>query len=213
MRLTFSLLDSTVQIQRKILEGCVLELNKAVLKAGPRIQFRVQDVVVKAIQTSPTYYSLRSGALRHDFGIENPNTILDGLVTIWKQELDVKFDVFRIRGTSIKGSFTINAIDKDFNKVLSSSYASFLSKSNQVTWLDWLLLKGTASVVRGYDVQYRASPYSRTGIGLMIPNLSRNFSVDANFSGTKTDNFVTDAMDKSEAQVLQIIQEEIEKAL
>ncbi len=213
MRLTFGLTQSPAQISKMILDAMTDELNHAVLKAGPHIQLKIRDRVMKAIQSSPAYGALTSGVLRLDFGLARPLEVLEGISNIWKQELNVTFSRFRPRGNAIVGSFAVDAIDATFKGVLSSKYSSYFSNSEVVDWLNWLLTKGTASVVNGYEVSYRANKMSRTGAALMRPSLSKSFSVDANYSGTVRDNFVTEAIDKAQDDFLQIIEEEIVRVL
>jgi hypothetical protein len=213
MQISLKLLESDNHIRKLILDGCAETLNDAIVKASPQIQHRVRNDIGNIIRGTNEYISLIGGALRMDFGLQNPQSVVDALIALWQNELSVTISRYRTRGQNIVGKFEINAVDETFSNVLRSPYATYLSSGYKIDWLSWLLQEGTASVIRGYEVVYTNAPYSRSGYALMKPVLGGSFAVNPAYAGTKTNNFITRAMAASEDRFLNIIQEEVERAL
>ena len=94
---------------------------------------------------------------------------------------------------------------------VSTSNAVYNSNGHQITWLDWLMTRGTKVVVE--DFEFVSTDYddkSRSGGGFMLPT-GGVFRVDPKFAGTAGDNFITKAIIANDENIRRIIQEEFKR--
>ena len=83
-------------------------------------------------------------------------------------------------------------------------------KGYTLPWLEWLLLQNNSPIIKNYEVEYGASPYSRSGLGIMVPS-DQDWRVPPEFAGSQDNNWTTRAVGRSEAQIYKLIQQSIEK--
>ena len=172
----------------------------------------VSAEVYKAITSEPEYQSLISGKLQYEFGIPGAAGKVNGIVQQWINNIMVETTPITFSSSGLKGGFSINMIKENYEDVLSSDDAMVVDqlKSTQLPWLEWLLLYGGRIIVRNYEVQIGANPRSRTGLAIMKPS-SGNWRVPPEFSGTKTNNWITRALSKLDNIIPTLIQKDIEK--
>lgn len=172
----------------------------------------IKDIVISNIISQPEYSSLISGSLRNQFGLPT-SQLVDGIIEELK---DISIDIQKpkISGNKIDANIAISLIKEDFQQILSSNYASFTTeKGSQLNWLRWLLLEGNNSVIIGYRYAPIASPYSRTGKGIMVSGNSAVYRVPPEFAGTAEDNWITRGIDASLPQIESYINQLIQKSL
>lgn len=205
-------LGSINNFKKYILDNIIETLNKKFFSNEKIIEQDIRDIVLNNIRNQPEYYSLKSGALRNQFGIAN-TSLVDSVL----QQLD-DLQIITIRpqkkSNTIEASFIINMIKENFSEIISSSGASYTTeKGSKIDWLRWLLLEGQNSVIIGYKYIPKADPNSRTGRGIMISGESAIYRVPPQFAGTIDDNWITRGVDASVPEIESYMNRMIEKSL
>ena len=83
MQFRLKLIDKQRDIQYKIIDAVLEELNIAVNKAKPFIVNKMKQLVKNNIVNSQTYKSLANGVLKIDFGLINPTQSMNNIVNVW----------------------------------------------------------------------------------------------------------------------------------
>jgi len=188
-------------------------LDKAINTALPKISTEIKILISESLRNQPEYSSLMTGTLKAELGIADAtsiNSVIDALIeTLAVQRNDIK-----VTNKGLSGGFVLTMMKSDdMNGVIYTEPASVKDASGySLPWLEWLLLKGNEILVKNYEVSYFPSPYSRSGMAIMIPS-SSSWRVPPQFAGTENDNWTTRAINSVEDSVYKIIQENIEKNL
>lgn len=199
MRIQFKLLDSTKDIEQKILKALLLEISDSMKKYARNISKDIKNIVIDAIQNSPEYQSLVSGSLQAEFGIPDPDNRLSDLLQIWKNNASVTYSAPSIVGSRIKASFKLEMIKADLSDVLGSDLGIVIDSNSgkSVYWLEWLSLAGDKTIIKDYNIVYGPNKRSRTGLAIMRQQSGAKWRVPSEFSGTAGDNWITRAIDSA----------------
>ena len=202
-------------IVKDALKAIRLELTDRFKGMEKELTQRVRDHVIAAISNSPEWISLKTGVLREEIGLAEDSK-LGELLQIWERGVNVIAKPVRRKGSGLVGGFKIMAIQGDFEDVLGDAAATYNTEKGQVIpWLEWLLKKGDAIIIRDYSIDLTLPQYSRTGGAIMVKSTGRKsgWHVPTDFSGTIQSNFVTRAIDEVlpsiEKDIIKIIQDRI----
>lgn len=196
------LLDSTSKIQKNTLKAAEPEIKNLFLRAKPRIESGVKQIVVRALSQCPEIASLRDGTLRLDFGLVVDPT--EDLIYAVANSVHVIFKNFRFYKNSMSNVMSVYVQPTDFDNLLSLAVANVVTERGEVLpWLEWLLTAGNAIVIAGYSVEYGNFQASRTGGAVMEP--VGFFKVDPQFSGTPDNNFITRALEPYGEEISNLI--------
>lgn len=213
MKFSLRLLETDSQISKLIMDELKIILDKTINMALPKISTEIKILISEALRSQPEYSSLMTGTLKAELGIADAtsiNSVIDSLIeTLAVQKNDIK-----VTNQGLSGGFSLTMMKSDdMNGVIYTDAASVKDASGySLPWLEWLLLKGNEILVKNYEVSYVSSPYSRSGMAIMIPS-SSSWRVPPQFAGTEKDNWTTRAINSVEDSVYKIIQENIEKNL
>ncbi len=210
MRISAKILESDKQVRTLILNSLLSEVNKTIQKSLPIINLSIQKIVAKALRDEPEYLSLKTGTLRYELGIANPNSI-DELVQALVETGQIDNKNTKITNYGISGGFVYKMIGKqDLQAITLSSNARVIDLQRQYSlpWLEWLLFEGSSPIVKNYEVVLEPSTYSRTG-GALMKRSNTNWRVPPQYAGTITNNWITRALSTCEKQVVAIIQSTI----
>ena len=213
MKFSLRLLETDSQISKLIMDELKIILDKAINTALPKISTEIKILISESLRNQPEYSSLMTGTLKAELGIADAtsiNSVIDALIeTLAVQRNDIK-----VTNKGLSGGFVLTMMKSDdMNGVIYTDPASVKDASGySLPWLEWLLLKGNEILVKNYEVSYFSSPYSRSGMAIMIPS-SSSWRVPPQFAGTENDNWTTRAINSVEDSVYKIIQENIEKNL
>jgi len=213
MKFSLRLLETDSQISKLIMDELKIILDKAINTALPKISTEIKILISESLRNQPEYSSLMTGTLKAELGIADAtsiNSVIDALIeTLAVQRNDIK-----VTNKGLSGGFVLTMMKSDdMNGVIYTEPASVKDASGySLPWLEWLLLKGNEILVKNYEVSYFPSPYSRSGMAIMIPS-SSSWRVPPQFAGTENDNWTTRAINSVEDSVYKIIQENIEKNL
>ena len=187
-------------------------IDRILTKARPAIQNRISNLLRTAIEASETIQSLKDGKLQIDFGLTDSaaSAATADIVNAVVSSIKVFFKKSR-RGKTL-GKLVIQIDPATVSAVVQASpHGIYNSNEHQITWLDWLMTKGTQVVVEDFEVV--STDYddrSRSGGGLMLPT-GGVFRVDPEFAGTAGDNFITRAIIANDRNIRGIIQEEFRR--
>tara|TARA_R110002126_G_scaffold145984_7_gene291920 strand:+ start:7534 stop:8184 length:651 start_codon:yes stop_codon:yes gene_type:complete len=189
------------------------KVDKLLVKAKPAIQNQISHLLRIAIQGSATVQDLKNGQLRVDFGLTDDaaaSAVVD-IVNAVLSSINVFFKKSQ-RGKTL-GTLVIQIDPATVSAAVeTSSIGSYLSDGYKITWLDWLMTRGTEVVVEGFEVVSTASydDRSRSGGGFMLQT-GGAFRVAPEFAGTAGDNFVSRAIIANGPNIRKIIQEEFRR--
>lgn len=215
MNISIKLLENDTQIRKKILDQIVIVLNKAINRSIPKIVMEIKDLVRSSLKQEPEYQSLISGQLRAEMGIEfveNVDVVIDALV----ETLALEKTPLAVGRYGIKGGFSLTMMQSDnLGGVvdIDAAYVVDNARGYDLPWLRWLLLEGKRVIIKGYSVQMRPSPYSRSGMALMIES-KKNWRVPPEFSGSQRNNWTTRAISRiSDKNIIRIIETNVQAAI
>lgn len=197
MKASFRLLDSSKDIQNKILQALLLEIESVMNSAVSVIKKELPTIVFSGITAAPEYQSLVSGNLQYELGIPDPINKISGLIDLWTNNIQYSYAKPIISGAKIISKFSASMIKVDFSDVLYSDYATVYdtARGYSLPWLEWLLLYGNTTIIPGYQVVIGPNPSSRTGYAVMR-NSTGFWKVPSEFSGTISDNWITRSLEK-----------------
>jgi len=189
------------------------KVDKLLVKAKPAIQNRISNLLRIAISSSPTIRSLKDGQLQVDFGLTSDaaSAATNDIVNAVLSSVNVFFKKSR-RGKTL-GSLVIQIDPATVSAAVeTSSMGSYFSNGHQITWLDWLMTKGTQVIIEGFELVQTVDydDRSRSGGGFMLPT-GGVFRVAPEFAGTEGDNFITRAIIANGPNIRKIIQEEFRR--
>lgn len=208
-KVTVTLVDSDAKIGNNILKALKPQVENYFRNAFNSIKNQLPQIVIKAIRSAPEYDSLISGELKAEFGLPDSDSRVSAIIDKWNK-LEFSYKRVKISGQSLVGSFSLNMIREDYTDVLSMEAASFVTeKGSQLNWLEWLLLYGSQTIIKDYDVVLGADPRSRTGMAIMKGVKSGKWGVPPQFAGTQNDNWITRAIDSADQQILDLLNDSL----
>ena len=189
------------------------KIDKLLVKAKPAIQNQISHLLRIAIVSSPTIRSLKDGQLQVDFGLSSDaaSAATNDIVNAVLSSINVFFKKSQ-RGKTL-GTLVIQIDPATVSAAVeTSSMGSYFSNGHQITWLDWLMTRGTQVIVEGFEVASTVGydDRSRSGGGFMLPT-GGIFRVAPEFAGTEGDNFVSRAIIANGPNIRKIIQEEFRR--
>ena len=193
------------------------KIDRLLRKAKPLIQRRVSDLLRTAIEGSPTIRSLTDGVLKVDFGLEDgmADSATRDIVNAVVSSLVVEFQAPKSNRSLTLGSLSIR-IDPGTVAALvqvSTTAGIYNSNGHNISWLNWLMNKGTEVVVEDFEVvSTEYDERSRSGGGFML-KMGGAFRVAPEFAGTPGDNFITRAIIANQNNISNIIRTEFGKLL
>lgn len=212
-KIKLKLIESDSKISNKILSVLENQISMVFKKAEPLILKKSRDILLNSIKNQPEYFSLTGPreTLRLEFGLEDVS-IVDTIIDRLLDSTIISSSPAKRRGNSLKGNIEIKMISNDKIKELTSSVFITTEKSQQLPWLLWLLEEGTGPIVRGFEVSYESSPFSRTGGAIMIES-NKNWRVPAAFAGTISNNWFIRSIDAIDDQIVEVIKQAILESL
>lgn len=210
MRFNLTLLEKETEIQNKILKALLPDIKNYLNKVSFKMRKRLSIAVSQAITQSPEYDSILNGQLKYEFGIPNSGSKLTSLIDIWSNNIKINLVSPQIVGNKIKASLSAAMIRIDFSDVIYTDYAEVFDNERgySLPWLRWLLLEGSAILVKKYDVVFGANPRSRTGFAIMQPS-QRSWKVPPQFSGTESNNWITRSIENSKNAIYKAVEDSL----
>lgn len=208
MKVQFKLLDTSKDIQTKILQALLPEVVSLMNNAVSMIKKNLPDIVLSGITAAPEYQSLIGGNLQYELGIPDPISKISGLLDIWSRNIQYEYTRPILSSNKIISKFSASMIKADFSDVLYTDYAMVqdYNRGYSLPWLEWLLLMGNAVIIPSHQVVFGPNPNSRTGFAVMRNVGSGYWKVPAEFSGTISDNWITRSLESVSPQIQQLVE-------
>lgn len=202
MRLSIKLLESNQEINDRILQALIPEVDDYLKTCLNKLRRMLPPMLRDIIQNTPEYNSLIGGQLQYEFGIPDPGIKLANILDIWTTNIHTEYNGPTIVSHKLKASFSVSLIRRSFDDVLSSDYALVIDnlRGYQLPWLEWLLLEGNKTIIKKQDVVIGSNKFSRTGNAIMRES-SKSWKVPSAFAGTIGNNWITRAIDNAESQI------------
>ena len=214
MKLGLSVIENSNNIADLIMKDISSHINKVVNKAIPNIENDLRFVIDEAIRSQPEYASLMAGTLKAELGLPDASIVEHTVDYFIKNIRVVKNTIKYSTNKGVQADIRIELIsDGSISSAISSNFANVQDvKGYIIPWLEWLLLEGTTMLVKNYEVKYGSSPYSRSGMAIMVES-NDSWSVPNTFAGTLSNNWITRAINDSEQNIISIIVSNIESAI
>lgn len=213
MKLSLTLLETDSAIRQMILRSLAEDVSRTISRAIPEIRIGLRTLLESALKAEPEYSSLISGKLRAELGIVDTN-IVDNIIDKMCNTLIVTSKPINISNIGLSGGLSVTAISSsDIGGLISDSdaFVNDPQRGYSLPWLEWLTLKGTSPIIKEYKVDMTSSPYSRTGMALMVSDSGSSWSVPPEFAGVEENNWTTRAVERIESQIVETIKQSIEK--
>lgn len=184
--------------------GIRLEISKKVRKSYAQTEVSIGDtargMVRRHLLASGAVQSLLSGKLQSDFGLDSAgaNRTVNQIIEYISNNIMVSF-VSTPKSDSV-ATFTLDLLPMGVRGLAALPAGQYTSTGKfgggDVSWLTWLLTKGTQVVIGDFYVFDDPKGSSRAGSVMQKTgkNHPEGFRVDPGFSGTERDNFVTRAL-------------------
>lgn len=205
--LSLKLVESNQEIQTAILKAMLPQIDSFMGSVADRIKKNLPELISQAILAQPEYVSLTNGTLKLELGIPDPEQRIQELINIWINNIQISYQKPKIVSAKIKSTISVRAIKADFRDVLGNDLAEVVdfNTGSVIPWLEWLLLEGTSTLVKDYEVSFGPNPRSRTGYAIMVDSDS-SWSVPSQYAGTLSDNWITRAINNYKDDIDKLLQ-------
>ena len=204
--ITLRLLDSVSSVGKKVNKASAQEINRIMKKNKPKVVGSLRTAIKNWALVQPEIESLRAlvtpGELSSIFGIpvrEN-RKITDVIVYSISNAIYVNIGTITEK---LKGTIEFNFQPTTFSNLLALPEGFTITSNNQqLHWMDWLLTKGSQTIIYGYSY-IPGVGLGRSGSGKM--QAGGVFRVPPQYSGTISDNFVTRLFENREKEISDIL--------
>ena len=191
MSISIRLVESNSQISRKINKAIAIEVNNRIRKRQARVKAMLRQSVINWVMQQPEINSLLAmgvpGSLNATFGLTNADSAVQAIANSVSSAMYIRFSKF---SPTLSGSIEFGFQSKDFANLLGLPEGhQYTELGGDLHWLDWLLMKGDTTIVKGYS--YKPSTKGRSRGGTMA--LGGVFRVNPRYSGSADNNFITRA--------------------
>jgi len=208
MRASISLPNFKNEFDRNVKKELRKEISARMPVFIQSLKEKLKIELVDAISASPTWRSVKGGALRGELGLFNTASI-DNILYTWAEGIEVVYEKNKDLGI-----IRIGMIQMDYSDVLSLSESSFIAvsqksgRSSVVEWLRWLLLESTQVIVADYSFYEKLG--GRTGLGIMIKT-GRGWQIPPEHAGSATDNFATRSLQDIGNVIDRVVEVEVKR--
>lgn len=217
VKLSVELITKAPTIALLIKDRIADKMNNSVTLSIPNIRSMVADLLKDSIRNSPEVNELLDGNLRHQLGAtkDEVEATVDFLIDRLIATMKIDFKAFKKFGGKFGGYLEVAIFPQTLiDELMAFPKASFLTKKGvKIPWMEWLLTLGDRIIVKKYDIDYLHTRGTRTGGASMKPTRVRGWRVPAGYSGTRTNNFITRALDNIENHVGYIMAAEIRRQI
>ncbi len=182
------------------------EARRMVLEAGRKTAYALDDplkqLIAQLLGSSEFYQSALNGDLAGQLGLPSTErqALLSALLADIVDTLLIEFRAYAASNNNKIMMLYITLQNTDYKNLLHQHYASvFTLNTQELKWLEWVLLEGDQVIIDGYDVLL-SSGKGRSGLGVMIEG--GQFRIDPRFSGTRNDNWMTRELNRPSSIVL-----------
>jgi len=213
MKITIDILETDKQIVDLIIKEIVDKFNKILPRIISNISINIKTATFNFLKSTPTYESLVNGELAGHFGLpaNNRTYIVDSIIKAVSDNMVIEYKPLRYAVGKFRHGIYIRALKQDMSDVLTLPGGTVFSENGDpIPWLEWLLLEGDKIIIRDYEIDFRYGQ-GRSGLAVMDETDGGVWRVPAEFSGTITNNWLTQAI--KDPRYLSIIKRIIESEI
>ena len=158
-------------ISKAIVDEFLVQFNKKSNQINSNLSAQMAVIVGSTLNASPTVRSLLGGTLKDDFGLRSgeAGAAITNIIAFLSKNVTAQALGIR-NGVQIN----LNFLPGGFDDILSVPGGSYKSKGGEVSWLEWLLTKGTQVVIADYALFDGAEGKTRSGgPKVMIPQVNK----------------------------------------
>ena len=199
------LVDSNQKISKDIARAMTDSLNTMVNKNSSRVKKQIQNIIPTWVREQPEIQEILQeatpGSLNAQLGFYQGTTFVtvEAVVKAVESSITLKFKPFN---TKFQGGLEFLIQPSTFANLLSLPEGTIItSMGTRLEWLDWMLMKGSATIVTGYT--YTPNLDGRSGGGVM--QAGKTWRIPTAYSGTPSNNFITRALSGKEKQLSTIL--------
>jgi len=198
------------------------QITKKVKQSYARIESSIRDLVKqeaeRQLMSSSVTQSILSGKLRSDFGLSQSaaGNAMKEIIDYVSENIEVSF-TSRSRSGAM-ATLSLNLLPMGVKGLTSLPAGEYTSTGKfgggDVTWLTWLLTRGTQMVIGDFFVFDEPKGKTRGGSVMVRDKKGKGgFRIDPGFSGTEEDNFVTRALSPIIPKIRNTIFKKIQEGL
>lgn len=205
MSISIKLLESNREIQKKIFDTIFEEIDRKLRKNKAKAEAKIKLMIPGWIAEQPEVDSILAegmlGSLNAQLGfgagtsIRHIEAIKNGIVNSIYAEIDFK--------KNLTGGITFYIQPIDFSNLLGSPWAFIATESAPLSWLNWLLIQGSRTII--VDYEYKPDFAGRSGGGIMIGGSV--WRIPPQFAGTVDNNFITRALQNRDKELQSVMEE------
>lgn len=200
-KISFTSVDGFGELNRSVRDYIKNRATATYKQVESRITIKVREMIRKSIFSSGATQSILSGKLRSDFGLtySAAQSAVSSIISHILENITLSMS-YSYKGANI-AVFSLNLLPLGIQSLSQLPEGNYISTGKygggDVTWLTWLLTKGTTVVVGDFYVFEGLSGSSRSNESVMqkVKTGRSGFRVDPGFSGSQDDNFVTRALE------------------
>jgi len=217
--------DATLSLSKTdaVRDAVRKQIDKKIKKSYSRIESSIQDLVQERarsqLMSSNVMQSIVAGKLRSDFGLSQAmaSSSVKEIIDHISDNIEVSF-TSKSRSGAL-ATLSLNLLPMGVNGLASLPAGNYISTGKfgggDVTWLTWLLTRGTQILIGDFFVFENPEGKTRSGESVMqkIGKGSQPFRIDPGLSGTEDDNFVTRALGPIIPQIRETIFKKVREGL
>ena len=200
--ITLKVLETNQTIISRALAALLPQVEAYLKNHMSGLETKIAEIVIASRLNQPEYISLIGGALKYQFGLPDPERRVSDILETIRSGTNTRIIPSKISNGQISSGVVVEMIPSGFSDLLSLEASVLVTeKGAELNWLDWLLIQGDTAIVGEYRFALGSSPYSRTGMGLMIGGSGFSWRVPPEYAGNITNNWITRAIDQSQTAI------------
>lgn len=178
-------------------------IKASITKSQDKIIWEARQIFKQFLYSSDEYWSIVTGSLVAHFGLQNPSTLMDGIINEIVKAVQVKVTSSIAKKTQLNIKVSIYLFDQDYARLFRLSWSSYYSHEHHIEWLRWFLLGGTSIIITTHRIRFARRESSRSGVAIMVPH--GQWSVPEQYAGTINNNWITRTADKASAFIARYV--------
>jgi hypothetical protein len=199
-QISFVSVDGIGELNRSVRDYINKRATATYKEVEEGVTINVRKKIRTSLSSSNAIKSLLSGKLKSDFGLTDSAATVAVRSIIDHVSDNIKVSIkYSYRGANV-AVLSLDLLPLGVDAIAALPAGNYISTGKygggDVTWLTWLLTKGTSVIIGDFYVFEGARGRSRSGQSVMQKNVrgGSGFRVDPGFAGSKDDNFITRAL-------------------
>lgn len=208
MTISIKLIQSKLEFNKLINSALVKDLNRNLQKNKTKVTNLIRLLVFNWVKEQPEIASLsdennpESLNKLFKFPQGQSDRAVNAICASVSASIEIQFEKIK---NDLNGGIKIFIQPDNFVNLLVLSEATVVIKPEPLPWLDWLLTKGTNTMI--FDYNYVLDNSSKNSGGFITSGKIQR--IPPQFAGSLEDNFITRALLNREKELIPILKEAI----